>query len=158
MNVVTTKEGSIADCLLCCYSNDHMYRMVKERYSNIWPIQTIASDQSELNILLCQPMNSLLLMKTTLPWYSGFQLLPSYIYDPWLYQSCGELGTQIQHTWYTVRARVTHTQEPETQLYHSSVLSVSLPPGVTTDHNYSGLYERIKHGATQTCSQVLKPL
>ena len=27
-------------------------------------------------------MNSLLLMKTTLPWYSGLQLLPSYIYDP----------------------------------------------------------------------------
>ena len=23
-------------------------------------------------------------MKTTLPWYSGLQLLPSYIYDPWL--------------------------------------------------------------------------
>ena len=29
-------------------------------------------------------MNSLLLMKTTLPWYSGLQLLPSYIYDPWV--------------------------------------------------------------------------
>ena len=29
-------------------------------------------------------MNSLLLMKTTLPWYSGLQLLPSYVYDPWL--------------------------------------------------------------------------
>ena len=58
--------------------------MVKGRYSNIWPNQTIVSDQSELTILLCQPMNSLLLMKTTLPWYSGLQLLPSYIYDPWL--------------------------------------------------------------------------
>ena len=23
-------------------------------------------------------------MKTTLPWYSGLQLLPSYIYDPWI--------------------------------------------------------------------------
>ena len=56
--------------------------MVKERYSNIWPNQTIVSDQSELTILLCQPMNSLLLMKTTLPWYSSLQLLPSYIYDP----------------------------------------------------------------------------
>ena len=22
-------------------------------------------------------------MKTTLPWYSSLQLLPSYIYDPW---------------------------------------------------------------------------
>ena len=30
-------------------------------------------------------MNSLLIMKTTLPWYSGLQLLPSYIYDPWLH-------------------------------------------------------------------------
>ena len=58
--------------------------MVKERYSNIWPNQTIVSDQSELTILLCQAMNSLLLMKTTLPWYSSLQLLPSYIYDPWL--------------------------------------------------------------------------
>ena len=28
-------------------------------------------------------MNSLLLLKTTLQWYSGLQLLPSYIYDPW---------------------------------------------------------------------------
>ena len=36
--------------------NDHIYRMVKERYSNIWPNQTIVSDQSELTILLCQPM------------------------------------------------------------------------------------------------------
>ena len=33
-----------------------IYRMVKERYSNIWPNQTIVSDQSELTILLCQPM------------------------------------------------------------------------------------------------------
>ena len=66
----------------CCTLNDHIYRMVKERYSNIWPNQTNVSDQSELTILLCQPMNSLLLMKTTLPWYSGLQLLPSYIYDP----------------------------------------------------------------------------
>ena len=57
--------------------------MVKERYSNIWPNQTIVSDQSELTILLCQLMNSLLLMKTTLPWYSGLQLLPSYIDNPW---------------------------------------------------------------------------
>ena len=57
--------------------------MVKERYSNIWLNQTIVSDQSELTILLCQPMNSLLIMKTTLPWYSSLQLLPSYIYDPW---------------------------------------------------------------------------
>ena len=56
--------------------------MVKERYSNISPNQKIVSDQSELTILLCQPMNSLLLMKTTLPWYSGLQPLPSYIYDP----------------------------------------------------------------------------
>ena len=63
--------------------NDHIYSIVKERYSNIWPNQTIVSDHSELIILLCQPMHSLLLMKTTLPWYSGLQLLPSYIYDPW---------------------------------------------------------------------------
>ena len=63
---------------------DHIYRMVKERYSNIWPNQTIVSDQSELTIPLCQPMNCLLLMKTTLPWNSGLQLLPSYIYDPWV--------------------------------------------------------------------------
>ena len=67
----------------CNIANDHIYRMVKERYSNIWPNQTIVSDQSELTIFLCQPMNSLLLMKTTLPWYSSFQLLPSYIDDPW---------------------------------------------------------------------------
>ena len=65
-------------------TNDHIYRMVKERYSNIWPNQTIVSDQSELTILLCQPMNSLLLMKTTLPWYSSLQLLPAYIDDPWV--------------------------------------------------------------------------
>ena len=45
-------------------AKDHIYRMVKERYSNIWPNQTIVSDQSELTILLCQSMNSLLLMKT----------------------------------------------------------------------------------------------
>ena len=32
-------------------------------------------------------MNSLLLMKTTLPWYSSLQLLPSYIYDP-CYKHC----------------------------------------------------------------------
>ena len=31
------------------------------KYSYIWPNQTIVSDQSELTILLCQPMNSLLL-------------------------------------------------------------------------------------------------
>ena len=35
---------------------DHMYRMVIVKYSNIWPNQTIVSDQSELTILLCQPM------------------------------------------------------------------------------------------------------
>ena len=29
-------------------------------------------------------MNSLLLMKMTLPWYSSLQLLPSYIYDLWV--------------------------------------------------------------------------
>ena len=52
------------------------------KYSNLWPKQTIVSDQSELTILLCQPMNSLLLMKTTLPWYSGLQLVPSHIYNP----------------------------------------------------------------------------
>ena len=63
--------------------NDHVYRMVKERYRNILPNQTIVSNQSELTILLCQPINSLLLMKTTLPWYSSLQLLPSYIYDHW---------------------------------------------------------------------------
>ena len=28
----------------------------KKGYSNIWPNQTIVSDQSELTILLCQPM------------------------------------------------------------------------------------------------------
>ena len=39
---------------------DHVYRMWKVKYSNIWPNQTIVSDQSELTILLCQPMNSLL--------------------------------------------------------------------------------------------------
>ena len=66
-------------------SKDHVYRMVKERYSNIWPNQTIVFDQSELTILLCQPMNSLLQMKTTLPWYRSLQLLPSYIHDPWVY-------------------------------------------------------------------------
>ena len=60
---------------------DHIYRMVKERYSNIWPNQTIVSHQSELTILLCQPMNSLLLIKTTLSWYSSLQLLPSYIWS-----------------------------------------------------------------------------
>ena len=36
--------------------NDHIYRMVKESNSNILPNQTIVSDQSELTILLCQPM------------------------------------------------------------------------------------------------------
>ena len=45
---------------------DHIYRMVKERYSNIWPNQTIGSDQSELTILLCQPINSLLLNENDL--------------------------------------------------------------------------------------------
>ena len=30
------------------------------KYSNIWPNQTIISDQLELTILLCQPINSLL--------------------------------------------------------------------------------------------------
>ena len=30
--------------------------MWKVKYSNIWPNQTIVSDQSELTILLCQPM------------------------------------------------------------------------------------------------------
>ena len=35
---------------------DHIYRMIKEKYSNIWPNQTIVSDQSELTILFCQPM------------------------------------------------------------------------------------------------------
>ena len=66
-------------------TNDHIYRMVKESNSNIWPNQTIVSDQSDLTILLCQPMNSLLLMKTTLPWYSSLQLLPSYIHYPWYF-------------------------------------------------------------------------
>ena len=64
--------------------NYNIYRMVKESNSNIWPNQTIVSDQSELTILLCQPMTNLLLMKTTLPWFSSLQLLPSYIHDPWL--------------------------------------------------------------------------
>ena len=65
----------------CTRSKDHVYRMWKVKYSNIWPNQTIVSDQSELTILLCQPMNSLLLMKTSLPWYSSLQLLPSYIWS-----------------------------------------------------------------------------
>ena len=73
----------VCDTYLSGFHKDHLYRMVKESNSNIWANQTIVSDQSELTILLCQPMNSLLLMKTTLPWYSGLQLLPSYIYDPW---------------------------------------------------------------------------
>ena len=37
-------------------TKDHVYRMWKIKYSNIWPNQTIVSDQSELTILLCQPM------------------------------------------------------------------------------------------------------
>ena len=40
----------------CVQINDHIYRMVKESNSNIWPNQTIVTDQSELTILLCQPM------------------------------------------------------------------------------------------------------
>ena len=38
------------------HTNDHIYRMVKESNSNIWPNQTIVSDQSERMILLCQLM------------------------------------------------------------------------------------------------------
>ena len=37
-------------------------------------------------VKLPELMNSLLLMKTTLPWYSGLQLLPSCIYDHWVKQ------------------------------------------------------------------------
>ena len=85
-------QESVTDNTLL--SKDHVYRMVKERYSNIWPNQTIVSDQSELTILLCQPTNSLLLMKTTLPQYSGLQLLPSYIYDPWWYYCCSAHSAQ----------------------------------------------------------------
>ena len=44
-------------------------------------------------------MNSLLLMKTTLPWYSGLQLLPSYIYDPWIKSISNENYPLLSHTW-----------------------------------------------------------
>ena len=59
--------------------NDHIYRMVKKSNSNIWPNQTIVSDQSILTILLCQPMNYICIL-TAAAWYSGLQLLPSYIW------------------------------------------------------------------------------
>ena len=65
------------------WAKDHLYRMVIVEVQQ-YLTKPNHSDQSELTILLCQPMNSLLLMKTTLPWYSNLQLLPSYIYDPWL--------------------------------------------------------------------------
>ena len=61
-------------------SNDHIYRMVKESNSNIWPNQTIVSDQSELTIILCQPM-IIYVGLTAAAWYSGLQLLPSYIWS-----------------------------------------------------------------------------
>ena len=68
---------------VCVTVKDYIYRMVKVQVQQyftkpnhcIWPIRT--------HYTLCQPMNSLLLMKKTLPWYSGLQLLPSYIHDPW---------------------------------------------------------------------------
>ena len=64
------------------WCNDHIYRMVKERYSNIWPNQTIVPDQSELTILLCQPMIIYICrILTASAWYSGLQLLPSYIWS-----------------------------------------------------------------------------
>ena len=59
----------------------YVYRMAKERYSNIWPNQTIVSDQSELTILLCQPMNYICRILTAAAWYSDLQLLPSYIWS-----------------------------------------------------------------------------
>ena len=79
------------------------------KYSNIWPNQTIVSDQSELTILLCQPMNSLLLMKTTLSWYSGLQLLPSYIWSLRTTNNtihCNPTNDthqqKIKHLWHTI--------------------------------------------------------
>ena len=40
-------------------------------------------------------MNSLLLMKMTLPWYSSLQLLPSYIYDPCLHWTAVTLDNMM---------------------------------------------------------------
>ena len=64
--------------------NDHLYRMVKESNSNIWPNQTIVSDQSELTLLSCQPMIRIL---TAAAWYSCLQLLPSYIWSLEIFDS-----------------------------------------------------------------------
>ena len=51
------QRGLLDSCFnLLAKSNDHIYRMLKESNSKIWPNQTNVSDQSELTILLCQPM------------------------------------------------------------------------------------------------------
>ena len=57
---------------------DHVYRMVKVKYSNIWPNQTIVSNQS---LYFC--VNQWLYMyvvKTTSAGHSDHQLLPFYIW------------------------------------------------------------------------------
>ena len=48
-------------------SKDHLYRMVIVEVQQYLTKPNVVSDQSELTILLCQPMNNLLLMKMTLP-------------------------------------------------------------------------------------------
>jgi len=56
------------------FTNDHIYRMVKESGSNIqhciWPIYTFVST----NDYICRIL-------TAAAWYSGLQLLPSYIWS-----------------------------------------------------------------------------
>ena len=57
-------------------------------------------------------MNSLLLMKTTLPWYNSLQLLPSYIYDPWLEGTFDEMFEHLDNTTINKRQADDDNDEP----------------------------------------------
>ena len=91
---------------------DHIYRMWKVKYSNIWPNQTIVSDQSELTILLCQPMIIYVCSEDDVNWVQWpstfhilytWSLIPSlsfvfYIFNfhPWIILSWCR-GTSLCH-------------------------------------------------------------
>ena len=75
----------------CWRSKDHVYRMWKVKYGNIWPNQTIVSDQSELTILLCQPMIIYVCSEDDVNWVqwpSTFHIL--YTWSLWRSQLTGD--------------------------------------------------------------------
>ena len=75
-----TKHSQVINIVQHCQANDHIYRMVKESNSNIWPIRTHYTFVST-NDYTCRIL-------TAAAWYSSLQLFPSYI---WSMVSCEDL-------------------------------------------------------------------